>query len=192
MAELEKTFKTAEDKMKGAVRDLEKELATLRTGRANAGMLDAVRVMAYGAEVPIQQVGSVSVSDAHMLTVTPWDKSVAAAIEKGIHAANLGFSPVNDGGVIRVSVPPLTEERRKELVKKGHAMAEMHRVAVRNVRRHAKDEIDALGKGKGRQSAELSEDAVKKAQDKLQKLTDEHIKKIDELLTKKEKEIMTV
>jgi ribosome recycling factor len=192
MAELEKTLKTAEEKMKGAVRDLEKELSTLRTGRANAGMLDAVRVMAYGSEVPIQQVGSVSVSDAHMLTVTPWDKSVAAAIEKAIHAANLGFSPVNDGGVIRVSVPPLTEERRKELVKKGHAMAEMHRVAVRNVRRHAKDEIDALGKGKGRQSAELSEDAVKKGQDRLQKLTDENIKKIDELLAKKEKEVMTV
>ncbi len=192
MADVEKTFKVSDEKMKGAERDLEKDLATLRTGRANAAMLDSVRVSAYGSEVPIKQVASISVGDAHMLVVQPFDKSQTHAVEKAIHAANLGITPVVDGPIVRVMVPALTEERRKELVKKAQAMTEQHRVAIRNVRRHAKDEIEALGKKGKSGHAELPEDQLKKALDRLQKSTDEHIKKLDALLAKKEKEIMTI
>lgn len=180
-------FKTARTKMKHAIDALEHHFNTLRTGRASTSLLDDVEVDAYGRTMPLKQVASISTPDAKTITVTPWDKSQLAIVEKAILVADLGLNPQNDGKMIRLIIPPLTEERRKELVKKAHHMAEEARVAIRNVRRHQKDEIEKLRKGK-----ELSDDLAHDALDELQSITDKWTKEVDEVLAVKEKEIMEV
>ena len=166
---------------------LEHEFATLRTGRATPALFDGVEVDAYGSKSPIKQIASISIPDAKTVIIQPWDKNVMAAIEKAIMAANLGFTPNNDGKVIRINIPQLTEERRKELVKMAHHMAEQSRVAVRNVRRHINDELK-----KAEKNSEISEDDLHRMIDVVQKMTDEHIEEIGKHLAAKEKEIMEV
>ncbi len=177
----------ASAKMDGALRALDTEFNTVRTGRANPALLDKVTVEAYGSEMPISQMASISTPDARTLTISPWDKGQLPAIERAIIAANLGFTPNNDGANIRINIPPLTEDRRKEMVKQASHMAEEARIAVRQVRKHANDEVKKLEK-----DHDFSEDVGKDAHDRIQKLTDDHIKKIDENLKKKEAEIMKV
>ncbi|MBR3694247.1 MAG: ribosome recycling factor [Erysipelotrichales bacterium] len=172
------------DKMTKAIASFEHELTTVRTGRANAALLDSVEVDYYGCPTPINQVGSISVVEGKQLVIKPFDKSILKDIETAINKANIGIAPQNDGTVIRLNVPSLTEERRKELTKVVSKMAEEAKVAVRNVRR---DGNDAVKKNK-----ELTEDMQKDAQEKIQKKTDEFIKKIDSIAEAKQKEIMTV
>ena len=185
--QLKDLFKQSETKMQHAVDALDQHYNTLRTGRASVALLDKVKVESYGSEVPLQQVASVSTPDARTLVVTPWDKNLMTAIEKAIQIANLGMNPQNDGRQLRLIIPPLTEERRKELAKKAHQMTEDGRVAIRNVRKHVKEQIDKMKKDK-----KLTEDAARDATDELQKLTDRYVAKCDEHLKKKEKEIMEV
>lgn len=180
-------FKTAESKMKAAINAMERHFNTLRTGRASAALLDDVRVEAYGQEMAINSVATVSTPDSRTITVQPWDASQLAAIERAILVSDLGINPMNDGKIIRLAIPPLTEERRKELVKKAHHMAEEARIAIRNIRRHAKDEIEKMRKAK-----ELSDDLAHDAIEELQKITDKWIKEVEEHLARKEKEIMEV
>lgn len=185
-------FKTTEEKMKAALKDLENDLSQLRTGRANPAVLDPVRIDSYGQMAPLKSVANISVADAHLIVVTPWDKSQLHAIEKAIAAANLGFQPVSDGTVIRCPIPPLTEDRRKDLVKRAQGLAEGHRVSIRNIRHKTKEELEKHGKAKSKGHAEMSEDDLRRALEKLQKMTDENVKKVDELVSKKEQEIMKV
>jgi ribosome recycling factor len=180
-------FKQAEEKMLKAVEAVEHEFNTIRTGRANPALLDVVQVNAYGTILPLKQVASISTPEPRSLLIQPWDRSNIAPIEKAILAANLGFNPMNDGKVIRITIPSLTEERRKELVKITHRMAEEGRVAIRNVRRHAIDEIKKLEK-----DGKVSEDESFKAQQKMQETTDKFIEKINTILAAKEAEIMEV
>lgn len=174
-----------EAKMVKTLKALEHEFNTLRTGRATPSLFDNVRVDYYGALTPLNQTANISVPDAKSIVIQPWDKSTLGAIEKAILTADLGFNPSNDGKIIRISVPPLTEERRKELVKTAKASAEQSRVSVRNLRREANDELK-----KAEKTGDLSEDDLKKAETDIQKLTDSFILKIDELFKAKEKEIM--
>ena len=180
-------FKTAEQKMTSAVEALNHHFDTLRTGRASTALLNDVRVDNYGQPVPIAQVATVSTPDARSVLVTPWNKAQLGAIEKAIQAANIGLQPQNDGQHVRLIIPPLTEERRKELGKKAHAMAEDARIAIRNVRLHVKQHLDKAKKNK-----EAAEDEIHKHNEALQKQTDKWIAKVDEVLKKKEKEIMEV
>jgi len=184
---LEDLFKDAEAKMDKAVNSVDHELQTLRTGRASVDSVDGVTVSAYGSDTPLNQVATVSTPDAATILVQPWDQGLLASVEKGLLAANLGMTPNNDGKIIRLNVPPMTEESRKLMVKKGHDLAEHGRIAVRNVRRHSNDEIK-----KNEKNHDISEDERKRFLDRMQKITDAHTKKIDELLQKKEKEIMHV
>lgn len=187
MTDTQELFKTSETKMVHAIDALEHHFNTLRTGRASTALLDDVRVDAYGQQMTIAQVATIGTPDARTISVTPWDKSQLSAIEKAIQAANLGLNPQNDGKMLRLFIPPLTEERRKELVKKAHHMAEEGRVAIRNVRKHAKETIDKMKKDK-----KLTDDLAHDATEQLQKITDKWIAKVDEHLKKKEKEIMEV
>jgi len=180
-------MKDCKDKMDKAMLALEHHFETLRTGRASLGLVDGVRVPAYGGDMPLNQVASVSTPDAKTIAIQPWDKSLMGAIEKALLAANLGITPTNDGNLIRLSIPPLTEERRKEVVKLAHKMAEEARVAVRNVRRHVNDEVK-----KAEKNHDITEDDRDKLLKDSQKMTDDHIKKVDEMLAAKEKEIMAV
>lgn len=184
---LKEIFKKTEKEMNDCIANLENEFASIRTGRAAPGLVDGVMVEAYGTKSPIKQVASISIPDARTILIQPWDKNALPAIEKGILAANLGVTPSNDGRVIRINIPPLTEERRKEYVKKAKNMAEEARIAVRQVRRKHKDEVKALEK-----KHEISEDEMYADIDKIQEMTDEHVKRIDELLENKEEEIMEV
>ena len=179
--------KQAKDKMDKAIAAMEGEFATLRTGRASTALLDGLVVQAYGAPTPIKQVASISTPDAKSLVIQPWDKSLMQPIEKSILAANLGFTPMNDGKVIRINIPAVTEERRKELVKLAHKMAEQGRVAVRNVRRQFNDDVKKMTR-----DGDLSEDDRDELLEKIQKATDKEIERIDSLLAAKEKEIMEV
>ncbi len=185
--ELKELKKNAEHKMEGALHALDEEFKTVRTGRANPAVLEAVEVEAYGSAMPLNQMANISTPDARTLMVTPWDKNQLSAIERAIIAANLGFNPNNDGVNIRISIPPLTEERRKEMVKMAAKMAEDARIAIRHVRKHSNDDIKKLEK-----EHQFSEDIGKDAHDAIQKLTDEYIKNVDEKIKKKEKEIMSV
>ena len=182
--QVEANAKTRMDKV---LIDLAHSMTTVRTGRANASMLDNVRVDYYGTPTPVNQVGNISVPEAGMLTITPWDTSVIAAIEKAIRSAELGLNPGNDGKMIRIPIPQLNEERRKELAKKLHGMAEDHRVALRNVRRDANDQVKKLMKDKA-----ISEDDEKRALEEIQKMIDAYIKKLDEAAKAKEKDIMEI
>ncbi|MBI3735775.1 ribosome recycling factor [Candidatus Sumerlaeota bacterium] len=180
-------LKDADHKMDKAIETLERDLTTLRTGRASIQIVDGVKANAYGTETPLQQLATINTPDAATIAIQPWDVSLLSAIEKAIHAANLGLTPSNDGKVIRLRVPQLTEESRKGIVKKGHEMAEHARVAERNVRRHVNDEFK-----KAEKDHKITEDECKRQIETIQKKTDAHIKRIDEMLTKKEKEIMHV
>ena len=175
----------ASRKMDKAVKAYEKELTRVRTGRATPSLLDGITVDYYGSQMPINQVASISVPESRQLMVQPWDQNVLPEIEKAILKSELGLTPNNDGKVIRVSIPPLTEERRKELVKLVNKMAEEARVAVRNIRRDFMERLKKMKKDK-----EISEDEMYKLQDELQKITDKHIEAIDEVRSEKEKEIM--
>ena len=173
--------------MKGTIEATKKELASVRTGRASASILDRVVVEYYGTPTPLKQLANISVPEARMIIVQPWDKSALSAVEKAIQKADLGLNPVNDGSIIRLPVPQLTEERRKELVKVVKKEAEEKRVVIRNLRRDGNEKVKALEK-----DGHLSEDEVKRGLDEIQKLTDRYIVEIDKLLEHKEKEIMEV
>jgi ribosome recycling factor len=183
----EQIIKEAMEKMSKAVEVVDHELGSLRTGRASPHLLDGVKANIYEAETPLNQVANISTPDGSTILISPWDKNALKAIEKAILVANIGLTPSNDGKVIRLTIPPLTEQTRKDLVKRAHAIAEEGRIAIRNVRRHVNDEAKRNEKTLG-----LTEDETKKMHDEVQKLTDEHIKRVDEHLSKKEKEIMTV
>jgi len=175
----------AKTRMEKAVDDFRKELASVRTGRANAAILDQVRVDYHGTPMPVNQLGNVTVPDATMLMITPWDPSVVALIDKAIRASDLGLNPTNDGKVVRIPVPAPTEERRKELVKHMHKILENHRTAVRNIRRDVKEAIDKLEKEK-----KISQDDHKRALDELEKVSQAETKKIEDLAAGKEREVM--
>lgn len=176
-----------QQQMDKTIEALKYEFSTIRAGRANAQMLDKIRVDYYGTPTPINQVGSISVPEPRTLMINPWDKSAMKEIEKAIRNSDLGFNPTNDGDVIRISVPALTEERRKELCKQAKKAAEEFKVRLRNERRDANDKLKKLEK-----DGEMTEDELKKAQDNVQKMTDKYVKEIDTLLDAKEKDIMAV
>lgn len=177
----------AHDQMRHSLEHLAAELDTIRAGRANPAMLDGVRVEAYGSQMPLNQVASVSAPAADLLVIQPFDRSTLGNIERGIQAANLGLNPTNDGTLIRIGVPPLTEERRRELAKTAKARAEDAKVSIRNVRKHAKNELQKTAKEES-----LSEDMEYESESRLQKLTDEMSAHVDTMLEKKEKDIMSV
>jgi ribosome recycling factor len=168
---------------------LKKEFAAIRTGRASLGILDGIMVDYYGTPTPLNQVANLAVPDPKTITIQPWESKVLGAIEKAILASDVGLTPSNDGKIVRLSIPPLTEERRQQIAKHAKKLAEDARVACRNIRHEANNELRKKSKDK---DAHVSEDEIKKLQDEVQKITDSHIKKIDELLAHKEKEIMTV
>ena len=175
------------DRMDKAIQALKDEFGSLRTGRASASLLDQVHVEAYGSSMPLNQVGAVSVPEARMLMVNVWDKGLVVSVEKAIRNAGLGLNPIVDGQNLRIPIPPLTEERRKEIVKVAHKYAEQQRVAVRNVRRDANDDLK-----KAEKDGAIAQDEHKRMEHEVQKITDEAIKRIDEALKTKEQEIMHV
>lgn len=175
-----------DDKMKKAYEYLEADYATIRAGRANPHVLDKLRVDYYGTPTPIQQVGNITVPEARIIQIAPWEKNLIREIEKAILTSDIGINPSNDGSVIRLVFPELTEERRKELVKEVKKKGEDGKVAIRNIRRDGNDSFKKLAK------TEVSEDEIKQLEDQLQKLTDKYIKDIDALMDTKSKEIMTV
>ncbi|OUM94366.1 MAG: ribosome recycling factor [Firmicutes bacterium ZCTH02-B6] len=177
----------ADEKMKQAVQAARRELAAIRTGRASPSLLDRVQVDYYGTLLPVNQLATVTVPEARLLVIQPWDKNAVKLIEKAILKSDLGLTPTSDGAVLRIQVPPLTEERRKELARLARKEAEDKRVAIRNVRRDVNDAIKKLEK-----DGQLSEDDSRRAQTQVQELTDRYIKEIDDLLAAKEKEILEV
>ncbi|AZG14314.1 MULTISPECIES: ribosome recycling factor [Cupriavidus] len=181
------TKKSAEQKMQKSIEAFRADLAKIRTGRAHTGLLDHVQVDYYGSLVPISQVANVGLGDARTITVQPWEKKMVQAVEKAIRDADLGLNPATMGDVIRVPMPPLTEERRKELIKVVKSEAEGAKVAVRNLRRDANEQFKKLVKDKT-----ISEDDERRGADDVQKLTDKYVGEIDKLVAEKEKEIMTV
>ncbi len=180
-------YKPFEEKMQKSVHALEKELATIRAGRANPAVLDKVLVDYYGAPTPINQMAAVSVSDARILVIQPWDMSALKTIEKAIMASDIGINPTNDGRVIRIAFPQLTEERRKELTKQISKYGEEGKVAVRSIRRDGIDKFKAMKK-----NSEITEDDLKEAEKDFQNLTDKYCKLVDEVVAKKQKEIMEI
>jgi ribosome recycling factor len=174
------------DSMKKAISHLEAELVKIRAGRANPQMLDGLVVDYYGNPTPINQVGNITVMDARTLTIQPWEKNMLQPIERSIIAANIGVTPQNDGNIIRIFLPPLTEERRKEIVKRVHSEGEHSRVAIRNIRRDAIEHVKRI------QKAGLSEDIAKDAEKEIQDMTDRYILQVDKHLAAKEKELMSV
>lgn len=166
---------------------LKKEMQRVRTGRASANMLDSVKVDYYGTLTPLNQMASISVPESRLITIQPWDATALKEIEKGILKANIGLTPSSDGKIIRISVPPLTEDRRKEIVKLVHKTCEDHKVAVRNIRRDSNENLKSLKK-----DGDISEDDMFKAQDKVQKITDDSTALIDDIYKEKEKEILEV
>lgn len=182
-----KVLKESEEKMKKSVEFVRQEFAKIRTGKATTTLLEGIKAEYYGSVLPLNQIANVSVADVHTLVVQPWDKSALQSIEKAILTSELGLNPLNDGNVLRIPIPPLTEERRKDLVKLCKKFAEEGRIAVRNIRRDAIEHLKKMEK-----EEHLSEDDRKRAENEVQKLTDKYIKLIDELLEHKEKEIMEV
>jgi len=182
--EVEASIKTRMDK---ALSDLQHEMATIRTGRASLSILDNLRVDYYGTPTPLNQIANLHVPEPALITIQPWDVSQIGLIEKVIRTSDLGLNPANDGKIIRLPIPPLTEERRKELVKKLHGVAEHHRVAVRNIRRDGNEGVKKLSKDK-----KITEDDDKKAHDEIQKMTDTYMDKIDTASRTKEKDILEI
>ncbi|HWV35132.1 MAG TPA: ribosome recycling factor [Thermomicrobiales bacterium] len=181
------TLSEARGHMERALDALRREFGTVRTGKATPALLEMVRVEAYGSQMPLNQVGTVSVPEPRLLVVQPWDKSLIGAIEKAIRTSDLGLNPSNDGNVIRIPVPPLTEERRREMVKVLHKLAEEGRISVRHARQEANKRIKAA-----QQQHEISEDDAHRQLEEIQKLTDDYIARIDQLLHAKEQEVMEV
>jgi ribosome recycling factor len=177
----------AKTRMEKAVDDFRKDLATLRTGRANISLLDSIRVDYHGTPMPVNQLGTVTTPEPTMIVVSPWDPSVVPLIDKAIRVSDLGLNPTNDGKVVRVPIPGLTEDRRKDIVKQLHKILENHRTAVRNIRRDLKEAIEKLEKDK-----KISEDDKKRALDELEKVSHAETKKIEDLSATKEKEIMSI
>ena len=184
---MEALVKDTSARMERSIEAFRKELGKVRTGRASFSLLDGVRVDYYGTPTPLQQVGTLSVPESRLITVTPWDTKMIGPIEKAIQGSGLGLNPSSDGKTVRIPIPPLTEERRRELAKVVRKMGEDARVAVRNVRREAIEKLKDREKKK-----EISEDVVKRGQERIQKETDAHVKKIDEILKSKEQEILEV
>jgi ribosome recycling factor len=187
-------FKTVKDveanvrtRMEKAVNDLQHDMASIRTGRASISILDHIRVDYYGTPTPLNQIGNLHVPEPSLITVQPWDVSQISVIEKAIRAGNLGLNPSNDGKLIRIPIPPLTEERRKDLVKQLHIVAENHRVAVRNIRRDGNESVKKLLKDKT-----ITEDDDRRAHDEIQKMTDGYMGKLDQAAKGKEKEILEI
>jgi len=176
-----------ENRMKKSLETLQKELSRIRTGRATPALLDGIRVDSYGTAVPLNQVAAIAVPDPRLITVSPWDKNLLSAVEKAILASDIGLTPLRDKNIIRLPIPSLTEERRKELVKQCSKICEENKVAVRNVRRDMNEEIKKAEKNKG-----ITEDDRKREEQAVQKTTDRFIKQIDDILASKEKEIMAV
>jgi len=176
-----------EDRMKKTVASLKEGFSSLRTGRASASLFDRIRVDAYGEKSPLNQVANISVPEARLIVIQPWDKALITEIEKAIRSSELSLNPSNDGKVIRISIPPLTEERRKELVKLAKNNAEQSRVSIRNIRRDGNEELKKLLK-----DAKITQDDESKGSDELQKLTDSYINQVNKVLEEKEKEIMEV
>ncbi|MCO5762180.1 MAG: ribosome recycling factor [Gammaproteobacteria bacterium] len=179
--------KDAEERMAKSVEALRLELVKIRTGRAHPSLLDHIRVNYYGNEVPIKQVANVTAEDARTLAVSPWEKSMVSAVEKAILQSDLGLNPNTAGSVIRVPIPPLTEERRRDLTKVARAEAEQGRVAIRNIRREANAEFKEMVKEKM-----ISEDEERRGQELIQKLTDKYVKEVDQVLEEKEKDLMAI
>ena len=184
---MEALVKDASARMERSIEAFRKELGKVRTGRASFSLLDGVKVDYYGTPTPLQQVGTLSVPESRLITVTPWDTKMIGPIEKAIQGSGLGLNPSSDGKTVRIPIPPLTEERRRELAKVVRKMGEDARVAVRNVRREAIEKLKDREKKK-----EISEDVVKRGQERIQKETDAHVKKIDDILKSKEQEILEV
>ena len=180
-------IKDTRPRMETVIEDFRRKLSTIRTGRAAVSLLDAVMVDYYGTMTPLTQMASVHAPEPQMLTVQPWDQTQVAAVEKAIRAADLGLNPANDGKLVRIPIPPLTEERRKQLAKQVHEIAEDHRTAARNIRRDANERLKKMLKDK-----QISEDAEREGLDEVQKLTNSYVGKIDELSKSKETEIMSV
>ncbi|MCZ7610357.1 MAG: ribosome recycling factor [Ignavibacterium sp.] len=180
-------IKDANNRMDKTIEALRSELAKVRTGKATTALLDSVKVDYYGVMTPINQVGNITVLDPHTLSITPWDKSMVQVIDKAILEANLGFNPISDGTNLKIPIPALTEERRKDFVKLVKKFGEDSKVAIRNIRRDANDHLKREEKNK-----KMSEDELINSEDEVQKFTDQHIKQIDEILKHKEKEIMEV
>lgn len=178
-------YQDTQDSMSKSIEALERELNRVRTGRASLSILDGIKVDYYGTLTPLNQMATLAVPESRLITIQPWDVSVIKDIEKAILKSDLGLTPANDGKIVRIAIPPLTEERRKELVKLVHKMCEEHKVSVRNVRRDSNELLKSLKK-----DGDISEDEAFKAQDEVQKITDEHVKLIDECYTNKEKEIL--
>ncbi len=177
----------AKTRMEKAVEDFRKDLAGVRTGRANTALLDSIRVDYHGTPMPINQLGSLSVPDPTIITISPWDPTAVPLIDKAIRTSDLGLNPTSDGKVLRVPIPSLTEERRKDLVKMIHKVLENHRTAVRNIRRDIKEAVEKLEKEK-----KISEDDKKRALDELEKLTHAETKKVEDLSATKEKEVLEI
>ena len=184
---LKETYIQLKTRMDKAVEDFRKEMAATRTGRASVHMLDSVSVDYYGSQMPLNQIAQVHASEAQLITVQPFDPTSLAAIEKAIRTADLGLNPMNDGKLVRVPVPALTEERRKDMVKHLHRVLEEHRTAVRNIRRDGNDAIKKAMKDK-----KVTEDEEKRALDEIQKLTDDEIRKMEDMSKAKEKEVMEI
>ena len=181
------SLQKAKQRMESALEGMRREFASVRTGKASPALLDTVRVEAYGSKMPLNQVGTVSAPEPRMLTIQPWDRSLIKEIEKAIRDSDLGLNPSNDGTIVRVPIPALTEERRREYVRLLHKQAEEGRVAVRQARKEANDEIKHRQKDEG-----LSEDDIRREQAEVQKLTDQYIEKVDQLLKHKEAEVLEV
>jgi ribosome recycling factor len=189
MADVQPVLKDMEARMQAAVDALVREFATVRTGRASANLLDVIRVDYYGTPTPVNQMASVTIPDARTIAIQPWEAGQLGAIEKAILKSDLGITPVNDGKIIRLTMPTMTEERRKQLAKNVGKMAEEGRVAIRNVRREANDKLKAMVKDK---KAPITEDEERRGHDQIQKVTDRFVAKVEELVKKKEQEITTV
>ncbi len=188
MAEMvEEIIGDVEERMKKSIGNLQREFASIRTGRANPGMFEGIKVAVYGSEMPLNQVATISCPEARLVVIQPWDKGNLGEIEKSILKSDLSLNPSNDGNLIRIQIPDLTEERRKEYVKHAKSKAEDCRVAIRNVRRDGNDMIKALEKDK-----EISEDDSKSALDRIQKLTDKFIAEVQKITDNKEKEILSI
>lgn len=182
---LNSIYQETRERMEKSIVALNNELKRVRTGRASLSLLDGIRVDYYGAQTPLNQMASLSVPESRLITIQPWDVTVINSIEKAILKSDLGLTPASDGKIIRISIPPLTEERRKELVKLVNKTCEEFKVAIRNIRRDSNDMVKELKK-----ESEVSEDEAFKAQDEIQKITDAHIEKVDEIYQEKEKEIL--
>lgn len=184
---IKKVRSETKQRMDKAIEAMQHEMSTIRTGRANPALLDSLRVDYYGSLMPLNQVANIAVPEPRLMTIQPWEKRMVPVIEKAILASNIGITPSNDGTVIRLPIPSLTEERRRDLVRVVHKMAEEVRVSVRNARRDANDQLRKLEK-----NGEIPKDDAHRSQEEIQKMTDEYIAQIDDLLTRKEEEIMEV